>query len=222
MFLFSALLVGLLGSLHCIGMCGPIALSLPLQSRSKIEMITGRLLYNAGRIFTYSVLGSVFGFMGYRLAIFGLERNISIVAGSIILLVLAFSFSKNKTLLLNFFFLKYTSVIKNIFRKLFGKKSKVTLFLIGSVNGLLPCGFVYIALAAAATTGNFLSGMGYMLLFGAGTLPVMLSISFAGNFLGIKFQPIIRRSTPWIAAAVAVFLIWRGVMIEPQICCNHH
>jgi sulfite exporter TauE/SafE len=222
MFLLSAFLVGLLGSFHCIGMCGPIALALPFKSGNKKSMIAGRLLYNAGRIFTYSVLGLIFGFISHRLIISGLQKNISIIAGSIILLFLILSLSKNKIVSLNYFFLKYTSAIKNIFRKLFGTKSTLTLFLIGTANGLLPCGFVYIALAAAATTGNFLSGMSYMLLFGAGTLPVMLSLSLAGNFFGLKFQPFIRKSTPWVAAAVAVFLIYRGIMIEPQSCCHQH
>jgi sulfite exporter TauE/SafE len=89
------------------------------------------------------------------------------------------------------------------------------------VNGLLPCGFVYLALAGAAATGNSLGGMNYMLLFGIGTVPVMITLSLAGNFFGFRFNRLVKKASPFIAAALAVFLIARGIVMPVQGCCHH-
>jgi sulfite exporter TauE/SafE len=220
MFLVSAFLIGLFGSFHCIGMCGPIALALRVQSKSTVNIITGRLLYNAGRILTYSVLGLIIGFIGHTLAISGLQKSLSIISGTIILLIVALSFSQNKFSKVNFIVLHLTSKVKQAFKNLFGKKSKLTLFLIGTVNGLLPCGFVYLALVAAASTGNFLSGMSYMSMFGLGTLPMMFSLSLVRKIFNPNLQPLIRKASLVLATALAVFLIYRGIMIQPGNCCH--
>ena len=95
------------------------------------------------------------------------------------------------------------------------------MFLIGSVNGLLPCGFVYLALAASVSCGNFLGSMAYMACFGIGTLPVMLGISLAGSFFGLRFQKVFKQATPFLASALAIFLIMRGVNMHNGSCCHH-
>jgi uncharacterized protein len=221
MFLFSAFLVGFLGSFHCIGMCGPIALSLPVNKASVTSIIGGRVLYNSGRIMTYALLGLVFGLIGHTISLAGFQKGLSIAAGISILLIAFVSYGPSKIPSMNIAFVKFTSAIKRAFRRLFGLKSKITLFLIGAVNGLLPCGFVYLALAGASATGGFLSGMNYMLLFGAGTVPVMITLSLAGNFFGLKFNRLVRRASPFIAAGLAVFLIVRGINMPQHSCCNH-
>jgi sulfite exporter TauE/SafE len=221
MFQLTAFIMGFLGSFHCIGMCGPIALSLPVDKTSAASVFSGRLLYNAGRIITYSLMGLVFGLFGHAIAMSGFQKNLSISVGVIILFIVVFSFAWKKIDLFNRVIGVFTSKLKNIFRQLFGQRSRLTLFLIGVVNGLLPCGFVYLALAGAAATGNFMQGMSYMFLFGLGTIPVMLSISLAGNMIGFRFQKLIRKVTPFVAIALAAFLIYRGLMLPVEHCCHH-
>jgi sulfite exporter TauE/SafE len=221
MFYITALVVGFLGSFHCIGMCGPIALALPVNSSSNTSILAGRLLYNSGRIIMYSLLGLLFGMLGHTFAMAGFQKNVSIAAGVIILIVAGVSFFWKKLNSFSFILAGYTSKLKSIFRKLFGKRTMTTLFLIGLVNGLLPCGFVYLALAGAAAAGNFFDGMSYMLFFGAGTLPVMLSLSLAGNFVGFRFQKYLKKATPFVAAALAIFLIMRGVNMHEGCSCHH-
>jgi len=220
MFYYTALLVGFLGSFHCIGMCGPIALALPLNKNSASSMLTGRLLYNAGRISMYSLLGLLFGLIGHTFAMAGFQKSLSITAGIVILVIAGISLLWKRMNSFSFVLASYTSGIKNMFRRLFGKRSRLTLFLIGAVNGLLPCGFVYLALAGAAASGSFFSGMTFMLLFGLGTLPVMLSLSMAAPMLGSRFKQAINKATPFVAAALAIFLIVRGVNMST--CCCHH
>jgi sulfite exporter TauE/SafE len=220
MFLLSAFLVGFLGSFHCAGMCGPIALALPVSDTSKSGIVTGRLLYNGGRIFTYSILGALAGLIGHTIAMAGFQKMLSISSGVLIILIASGALFYSRIKFLNGIILRYTSVIKNEFRKLFGQRSWRTLFMIGIVNGLLPCGFVYLALAAAAASGNISGSVSYMCLFGLGTLPMMLFISLAGNFFGLRFNRMITKATPFIAMAVAALLIVRGINMTEHSCCH--
>lgn len=220
MLIYSALLVGLLGSFHCAGMCGPIALALPVNQQSKTTMIFHLLTYNAGRIFTYTMLGLLVGLIGHRIAFAGFQKSLSIFSGVLILTIAAISFFKPRLIYSHAYLARYSNKIKSIFRNLFGKKSIFTLFSIGLVNGLLPCGFVYLALAAALSTGNFLSSSGYMALFGLGTLPMMLSFSLAGNVFGIRFNRIVNKAAPYMALVVGVLLIYRGFAMVGADCCH--
>jgi sulfite exporter TauE/SafE len=220
MIYLTALAVGFLGSFHCIGMCGPIALALPVRHDSKFTLLLSRLTYNTGRILTYIILGLLVGAVGHTLAIAGFQKNLSIVSGILILVVAIASIALPRLRMLNSAIMFHSTGIRNIFKKLFSKKTFSSLFLIGSVNGLLPCGFVYLALMASASTGNIFSSMGYMACFGFGTIPVMLSISLAGSFFGIRFHKFFRRATPFVASALAIFLIMRGVNMHNG--CHHH
>ena len=220
MFYFSALLVGFLGSFHCAGMCGPIALALPVNQASPATVLWSRLLYNTGRITTYALLGLLAGMLGHTLALAGFQRVLSISSGVLILVVAAASLTYTRINFLNQWLTGFAGVIKRRFKKLFSQRSPRTLFLIGSVNGILPCGFVYLALAAAVSSGNFLSSVGYMLLFGLGTLPMMLFISLAGNFFGLRFNRIVSKATPYVAIAVAALLITRGINMSDHACCH--
>ncbi len=222
MFLLSAFLVGFLGSFHCAGMCGPIALALPLDHSSKASMVYGRLLYNLGRIVTYSLLGLAVGLIGHSIALAGFQKALSISSGVIIILIAAGSLLHTKTNFMNKFVVRFTGSIKNRFKKYFSQKSWSTLFMIGTVNGLLPCGFVYLALAAAIGAGNVSGSIGYMALFGLGTLPMMLMISLSGNFFGLKFNRYINKATPYVAMIVAALLIVRGINMTDHSCCHHN
>jgi sulfite exporter TauE/SafE len=224
MFYLSAFLVGFLGSFHCASMCGPIALALPSGQGSKLSMVMGRLLYNSGRIVTYSMLGLLVGLIGHRIAIAGFQKMLSVTSGVLILVIALVTLLYPRisaTNRINSALSVYTTRIKSIFKNLFGKKSRTTLFLIGAVNGLLPCGFVYLALAAAVSSGNFLNSAGYMMLFGSGTLPMVFSFSFARNIFGIRFYKYFRKVTPYVAMIVAMLLIYRGMSFTNHSCCHH-
>ena len=220
MFLLSAFLVGFLGSFHCAGMCGPIALALPGDSGSGVSLFISRLLYNGGRTLTYTALGLMVGFLGHRIALAGFQKTLSVLCGAIIILIVIVTFFYPRLAYINPTLNFYSQKLKSVFRKLFGKKSKSTLFFIGTVNGLLPCGFVYLALAAAASMEDLIKSGSYMALFGAGTLPMMMVISLTGNIFGMKLNKFVRKLSPYIALIVAAFLIYRGIFIQGN-CCNH-
>lgn len=222
MFFISAFLVGFLGSFHCAGMCGPIALALPVDRTSKASMVYGRLLYNFGRILTYSLMGCAVGLIGHTIALAGFQKALSISSGVIIILIAVASLLHAKINFMNKYVVRLTGIIKNRFKKYFSGKSRSTLFMIGSVNGLLPCGFVYLALAAAIGAGNVTGSIGYMALFGLGTLPMMLLISLSGNFFGLKFNRYINKVTPYVAMVVAALLIVRGINMTDHSCCHHN
>lgn len=215
---FSALVIGFLGSFHCAGMCGPIALMLPQSSGSQGRVIAGRLIYNAGRVVTYIIIGIVFGVLGLAVAMRGFQRELSVITGSLILLMILLS-SINK----NWFRIFNTSnraskLIRGGLKKLFVKKTMLSLFLIGILNGLLPCGFVYLAIAGAAAAGTVGGGALYMALFGLGTFPMMTTISIAANFFGERFKKIFSRVSIPIALALGVFLIYRGTIMTTEKC----
>ncbi len=209
--LFSGFVIGLLGSFHCIGMCGPIALSLPADKFSKWSFIRGRFLYNSGRIITYMSLGAVFGLIGNRLNLFGFQQAVSIAVGIIILSGVfgGFYFKKNRTL--NSAQSRVISFIKRTLNINFDRKSKSSYLVTGIVNGILPCGFVYIGLSGALASGEFTSGAFYMMMFGLGTFPLMFGISVFGNFIGLNFRKVIRKLVPAFAVILAVLFILRGL-----------
>ncbi|XQP82950.1 MAG: sulfite exporter TauE/SafE family protein [Candidatus Pollutiaquabacter aromativorans] len=222
MFLYSALIVGFVGSLHCVGMCGPIALSLPLQDKASWRFLFGRLMYNSGRVVTYTFLGVLAGLIGHTIAMAGFQRYLSIASGLLILLAVAVPVIARYLERLSASSAKWTGVIRSGFRKLFSSHSGTRLFAIGLVNGLLPCGMVYLAVAAAVATGDVVSSATYMFLFGLGTVPAMFAMTVAGSFFGFRFQKAVRQLTPVIAIVIGVLLIIRGLTTNPKDCCRNH
>jgi sulfite exporter TauE/SafE len=214
MFFYTALLFGLLSSLHCGGMCGPIALSLPRNGNSPLQNFSGKFLYNSGRIATYTLLGGFLGMFGKGLSLAGIQQGISIALGIGVLLVVAFSYNPDMLLQkISAFRIFQTFIIKR-FQKVLKRPSFASMFIVGVLNGLLPCGVVYIALTGALATGNILSGMGYMALFGLGTLPMMLAISLAGSVISLSFKKSIQKITPFVMVFFAVLLILRGLNLD--------
>lgn len=218
--IYSAFLVGFLGSFHCAGMCGPIALALPLQQGSTSSIVIGRLLYNSGRILTYSFLGLLVGLLGHTISLAGYQGPLSIFSGVIILLAVLMPLIFKKFDALSKLSSLYSNRLKDAFRKLFGKQSKLTMISIGLVNGFLPCGFVYLALAAAIASGTVVDTVLYMFFFGLGTVPMMLSLSLIGKFGGASLSRIIYKASPIIAVSVAILLILRGFMVNTGSCCH--
>lgn len=209
--ILSGLILGLLGSFHCIAMCGPIALAIPAEASSKWKFIKSRLLYNSGRIITYSLLGMIFGFLGNRISMFGMQRGLTISVGVMILLSVIITLTGNRSVLKNTFISKIIAGYKNQFSRLFKKDSRPVYLLFGIMNGFLPCGFVYIALSGAMITGDVLQGSVYMMLFGIGTVPVMLSVSLFGNYVNLNLRRKISKFNLALSVVLALLFIVRGM-----------
>ncbi len=208
--LIAACAMGMLGSFHCVGMCGPLALSLPLKNDSAATKFFGAMLYNAGRIVTYAAFGLVFGLIGQSVALFGYQQWLSVILGISILVFLLLpkkiTAVKNKNSILEFF-----EKLRQALGQLFFKKTRYSLFAIGLLNGLLPCGLVYMAAAGAVATGDLLSSVLFMAFFGLGTLPVMWSIAFFGNYVSMGIRQRIRKLYPYMMMLMACLLILRGM-----------
>ncbi len=207
----AAFIMGAIGSFHCIGMCGPLALVLPLKDDSLFSKFIGALLYNSGRIITYSLFGVITGSIGQGLSFFGFQQGLSIAAGAFILLLVILpklfpARFASRNIAGNFF-----QKLRHTFGKLFFQKNQSALFAIGFLNGLLPCGLVYLAMAAATATGNICKATIFMAAFGAGTLPVMWSIAFWGSFISVNIRYRIRKIYPYMMTLIACLLIVRGM-----------
>jgi uncharacterized protein len=205
--LFSiAFITGLAGSLHCVGMCGPIALALPVGKLSYAQANISRLLYNFGRILTYSVLGAVFGYFGKALFVAGFQQQLSILIGiSMMCFILPNRFLSWSP------FQKMTHLLMATFRKVFPINSSLRFILLGLLNGLLPCGFVYMALAAASATTSPIDGAIFMAFFGLGTAPMMFSIGFLPRFLTLNHRQKINKYLPIYTSILAFLFILRGM-----------
>ena len=165
MYILSGFVIGLLGSLHCIGMCGPIALALPTKESNRFGFFFSRFLYNIGRAITYSLFGLFFGLIGAQISLIGLQQWLTITVGMFILLYLLTP-SKTKVTITNLkLFNFFTNLIKKTFTKFFNKSTPISFLFIGILNGFLPCGFVYVGIGGALLTNTAMEGAAYMFLF---------------------------------------------------------
>jgi sulfite exporter TauE/SafE len=216
MYIWEGLIIGFLGSLHCIGMCGPIALALPAGSFRSFSFYAGRVFYNFGRVITYSFFGLIFGMLGKSFSFVSLEfqQGVTIATGVVILLIVILPKSFKGKISEKFSMFNFTSKIKSSFGSLFRNGSMWSLFLIGILNGFLPCGFVYMGLAGALVTGEVLDGVFYMALFGLGTLPMMFGAALAGNFINLQVRQRISKVIPYLAGLIAILFILRGLSLN--------
>lgn len=210
-FILAAITLGFLGSFHCVGMCGPIALALPINNNSLTSKITGALLYNIGRMITYALFGMLFGMIGQGIVIAGYQQLLSVIMGTLILLIIFLPAKIFGQFRITSPIYKLISGLKQQFAILFKKNSYSSLFFIGILNGLLPCGLVYIGIAGAIATGNGIQGALFMAMFGLGTLPAMFALALAGNSVSAKFRTKINKAMPVFIVAVGLLLILRGM-----------
>jgi sulfite exporter TauE/SafE len=206
---WTAFLLGFVGSAHCAGMCGPLALALPSTGNTRSMFLTGRVAYNFGRIVTYALLGALFGLLGQTFAIAGLQRWVSLVAGAAILLGVLMS----PRLLSGVPLARSVGWLKAALGALLRRRALGSLFGIGLLNGLLPCGLVYAACAGATVSGSFVTGIEYMVVFGLGTLPMMLAFSVAGHKLHLVFRLKLQRLIPASLAIIGLLLLLRGMAL---------
>ncbi|MCX7547282.1 sulfite exporter TauE/SafE family protein [Xanthomarina sp. F1114] len=232
--LWSALVLGLLGSFHCVGMCGPIAFMLPVDRSNSVKKIAQISTYHFGRLLAYSIIGLVFGLVGKSLYLFGFQQQLSIAIGVLMIVVILtptrifnkYNFSKP--------IYKLISKVKSGLGQALKKKSADTFLTIGFLNGFLPCGLVYMAVFASLASTSALQGSLYMFLFGLGTVPLMTTAIYLGKFLNANIKQRIQKAVPIFVVIIGLLFIVRGLglgipylspapvveMVEGEIDCD--
>jgi hypothetical protein len=209
--IWAALVIGFMGSFHCVGMCGPIAMSIPRGSSNFLPLTINAVLYNFGRISTYSVFGFLFGLIGTGITISGFQGSLSIILGVVIICGVLFNnFLKPPA---NSFFIGFKGWVTQAYGKLLHKKSKAALAGLGVLNGLLPCPFVYSALAVAVLTSTPVHSAAFMAVFGLGTFPAMYFMYLSPNILSQDVRIKIRSFIPYLAIVLGLVLILRGLIL---------
>lgn len=207
--LIAGFTIGILGSFHCVGMCGPIALTLPVQDATPLKRLGVISLYNLGRVLAYAVIGAIFGVVGKQFFIGGYQQSLSIALGVLLLL---FFFFSSATFIRIRLFERFTTWLKQRLGQLMiGEKKSYTFLLIGFLNGFLPCGLVYVAVAGAVATGAIWKSALFMAGFGMGTFPIMFMVTVLGKYISVQWRNTMRRMVPVFIVLMAVLLILRGL-----------
>ncbi|MEY2922674.1 MAG: hypothetical protein RL108_1300 [Bacteroidota bacterium] len=212
--LYSALLFGLISSLHCIGMCGPIAMMLPVNRSNPAQKVLQIIIYHLGRISAYASLGLIFGLLGRGFYMAGIQQQLSIAVGILMIVIVVvperefmkYNFSKPVYRLL--------SKVKNHLGNQFKRKSPDALFTIGLLNGFLPCGLVYAALFGAIAMQNLTLSVSYMILYGIGTIPMMSAVVYLSNLISIPVRNKLQKIIPIVAVFIGIMFIFRGLGLD--------
>jgi sulfite exporter TauE/SafE len=209
--LYSALIFGLLGSFHCVGMCGPIAFMLPVSRDNKLKKFFQVFLYHGGRLLAYSLIGLAFGIVGKSLNLFGLQQQLSILVGLLMIAVILIPSEKLQKYNFSKPVYKIIGKVKSSMGEAFKKKTPDTFLTIGFLNGFLPCGLVYMAVFGAIASGSIFQGSLYMLLFGVGTIPLMTTAVYSKGLLSGVARQRIRKLIPVFVVLMGVLFILRGM-----------
>jgi sulfite exporter TauE/SafE len=207
------LIAGTLGSSHCLGMCGPFALTIGASSHTWGRNLRRQLVYTSGRVFTYSVFGAVAGFCGWRLvdAVPGLVNVpalLAIIAGVLIVwqgLKSAGVFRSRKSSGAN-----GPCLAGTFFASFLRSDRRGGMFLAGMFTGMLPCGLVYAFVAMAASSANMWVGLATMVAFGLGTAPLMILAGVGGSLLNLAARRHLFRVAAWCVVLTGAISIGRG------------
>jgi hypothetical protein len=220
--MISGLTLGAAGSLHCVGMCGPLSLALPTSHLSRAKQFFSLLTYQSGRVITYSLIGLLFGLAGRRIYISGYQRWFSIGLGILVLVLAVIYYLQKNTIHLSFFNRFYMYVQRLIGRILKTNKGILGFLWLGMANGLLPCGLVYVAVAATLSFSELTESVSFMAFFGLGTLPAMMIVGMAGSMIKPEARQLMRRAVPVFVTLMGIVLILRGLnlgipFISPEL-----
>ena len=202
--MITGFLLGLMGSLHCAAMCGPLVLMTPVVGSSRKSFVASRLVYHAGRILVYGLIGILFGLIGESIVFAGLQRWLAVITG--VAMISAFFVATTLKAKLT----RIPIAIKARFASLLRRRSYNSIFALGATNGLLPCGLVYMAAMASVAAGGLLGSMVSMIFFGLGTLPMLMAISILGKRLSLSRVPALQKLAPVAVVLVGVLLIIRS------------
>ena len=212
--LYSAFIFGLISSFHCGGMCGPIAMMLPVDRNNEAKKVTQIITYHIGKLTAYGILGLVFGLLGKSFYLAGMQQQLSIIVGVLMIVVALvpekvfakYNFSKPVY--------KIISKVKSSLGQQFKNKSYKSLFTIGLLNGFLPCGMVYVAIFGAIAMQSVSLGVLYMLLFGIGTIPMLTAVIYISNVLSFSFRGTLQKIIPVVAVVIGMLFIIRGLGLD--------
>ena len=206
--MITAFIIGMLGSFHCVGMCGPLTITFTEQTgvRAYLSFIT----YHLARISVYALIGVLFGLIGTTFEIIHIQKFGAILVGTLILVIYGFPKARNQmeSLYYRSFFYQW---VKKHFTGYYGTKAKW--LAAGTVNGFLPCGLIYLAAAGAILTNEIGSAALYMTLFGLGTLPGLMTLTIVRNRVPHLFKKVPNAIT-LIALLSGGILIIRGIIAE--------
>ncbi len=208
--IWAALSIGLIGGMHCTVMCAPLMLGVFKNKARTLSFFA----YQLGRIFTYMILGVLLALFGEGLSLLGWQSALSILMA---LLIVYFYVVPSKYKVfnkLNHWEAYPYQWLKNSFRKFLGKSDVGSRFSIGLLNGLLPCGLVYMALLSSVATETVWESAFYMLFFGLGTVPWIVASVWAGQFTFKKLNRFTANLKPVLAFTLAAFLFLRGLGVE--------
>ena len=209
--LYSAFILGLLGSLHCLGMCGPIAFMLPVDRANHLKSGLQAFIYHGARILAYGIMGALLGLIGSGINLFGAQQKLSIGIGVLMILLVVIPFNKFSKIRITAPLYKAVAYLKSALGASFQKKTTDAFFTIGFLNGFLPCGLVYMALLGATAMGSSTYGFLYMILFGMGTIPLMTFAIYFGNAIKSSLKERIRRLVPVFVVIIGALFILRGM-----------
>ena len=217
--------IAFLGSFgHCIGMCGGIVVAYSTikidPKSSKISQGGAHLLYSFGRVLTYTVLGAIFGFLG-GVATFSNSANggLLIFAGVVMILAGLSLMGKIKFLTIIEHSFSSSSIYKDAFKSVLHSKSNLSFFVLGMLNGLLPCGFVYFFAITAASTADPLYGAMVMAIFGLSTIPAMFGLGFLASLASAtSFRNMMMSLSSIAVILYGVYTIYNGYeyISDPQ------
>lgn len=209
----AGLAFGFAGSVHCVGMCGPLALSLPGAGQVRWRYLAERLLYNLGRAVTYALLGGVVGALGLMVALAGYQQGLSIGVGVVMILGVAIPWVQQRLGALEQRPARLLKRVMTPLRRLYQRGGAAAMLGVGLINGLLPCGFVYAALATASTAGSVSASMLFMAAFGLGTLPAMVGVSLMERLASKTWRARVQRLVPYGVVLVGLLLVARGLSL---------
>lgn len=203
-----AFFTGLFGSIHCVGMCGPLAFSVPSLSANKWLLLVNKLIYQFGRVISYSLLGLVIGLLGKQLWISGFQQSLSLFSGLAIIIAALMQ-------LFHFTLIKQAPFFNPINKVLtYAYQHRANHLIIGILNGFLPCGFVYLAITGALNTGSPVAAAGYMFWFGLGTIPLMLIATLSIGYLSPFFKKLNNKLIPYLMILLGCWFVLRGVNLN--------
>jgi sulfite exporter TauE/SafE len=211
-FLEIGFFMGLLGSVHCIGMCGPLVMALPILHLNPLQKVLATFLYHLGKITTYGLLGVIVGVFGKQIPFYNVQQHLSIVIGGLMIAYVLWVFYLHPRRKLGFLKMDWIQKpVLTILSKLLKQNLVSSFLLIGFLNGLLPCGMIYLALGSAWANQSVLQSGLFMVLFGIGTLPALLLVAFGGQLMGFAFRQKIQKALPYLLFGMGVLLILRGM-----------
>lgn len=206
--IWTAFLFGFLGSFHCLGMCGPIALAVSAKDNS--PFLKNKIVYNLGRTLTYSAMGGLIGLVGFSFSLAGVQQWVSILMGVVILLM-AFFYKQSERWITQSGVFGSLHRLKSSLGKYLKKGGTQAFFASGILNGLLPCGMVYIALIASLALQSPLEGALYMMFFGLGTIPMLIGVMLTGKILSLPIRSKLTNALPYVAMFIGILFIVRGL-----------